>query len=170
VVEMRVGLVALALLTAGALSACSGDDSPPAYARKTACRVPASAVEAVLGTDQFKVSSDNGQKLPLGPVSDQDPADFECAITSGNGSLRFNALQDSPDKIAAYQASIAGYPVRFDYQGGRAGLSVRDDGFTAGWVCKTVLASVDGPKGEGATEADRKTLLRELADVAGCGS
>lgn len=158
-------LVALAtlVLTLGA-AGCGGY---PSYPESNACGVPATLVEAVVGTDQFKTET-KGDALP--PTSSPQ---FSCAVNLEGQSMVLNvsARPRSTDKVAQAKQQIAASEEKFAVGEGQAGIKVDGKDFRAVWVCDTVdpdgtmTAYVDASDTHGGASA-RKALVTAVAEKA----
>lgn len=168
---MRPVAVLAVLAAVAALPSCGGDDYP-SYPQSKACGVPAGTVTDVVGTDHYKTVT-KGEALP--PTSVRS---FSCSVNRADRRdvVSVMAKLASPNDIAARKDQIAAADQQLSVAGGQAGIDVRDQGFTAIWVCGkedpngTITASVDAGD-TSANAKERQALVTAVAEQAGtaCG-
>lgn len=154
--------VALALTLAG----CGGDDYP-SYTKSKACSVPTQSIVDVLGTDHFHTRTKGG---PL-PVTTQPS--FQCNVDLSEEErdiIAVTAGAVSSDTAASTRKQIAAADETFAVGEGQVGVKLSGTSFKGYWLCDTMSAYVDASPDRKTTAAQRKALLTEVAEAAGCGS
>jgi hypothetical protein len=162
---MRGLVVAIssATLLAGVLGGCGG---VPSYSGSKACGVPVERISAVLGTDHFHTVTRGGTLPPRTGVT------FRCSVDleDRDDMVTVTAERTSSEIMTQQQQTIAAADERFTVAGAAAGIDVASHSFSGRWTCPE--RSPDGTMrvyvtaGEKATAAQRKALLRDVAQRA----
>lgn len=146
------------------LSACGLWQEP--YEEQTACSIPASTAEKIMGTDRFTATSPDLEDAPL---EETDPARREpslpaCRVQTDDASLLILAYLYSDDVIEDRAGFVSDQDGAFELASGQANVTSR--GGT--WVCGNVFVNAAFEEPFNADPADMREALEDLADTVGC--